>query len=58
MKICFWGVGGVGGYYGALLTKYVDETGLAGTYFIASEYHAGNRINRKSLKNKAARQYN
>ncbi len=38
MNICFFGVGGVGGYYGALLTKYVNETGEK-TYFIARGKH-------------------
>lgn len=35
MKVCFFGVGGVGGYYGALLTRYFDSTGTGRTYFIA-----------------------
>jgi len=39
MNICFFGVGGVGGYYGALLTKYVNETGENKTYFIARGKH-------------------
>ncbi|NTW78307.1 MAG: 2-dehydropantoate 2-reductase, partial [Syntrophaceae bacterium] len=39
MNICFFGVGGVGGYYGALLTKYVNETGSGKTYFIARGGH-------------------
>ena len=36
MNVCFFGVGGVGGCYGILLTKYFDETGEGNTYFIAS----------------------
>jgi 2-dehydropantoate 2-reductase len=39
MNICFFGVGGVGGYYGTLLTKYLDETGLGKIYFIARGSH-------------------
>jgi len=39
MNICFFGVGGVGGYYGALLTKYFNETGKGNTYFIARGKH-------------------
>ena len=39
MNICFFGVGGVGGYYGTLLTKYFDETGEGHTYFIARGQH-------------------
>jgi 2-dehydropantoate 2-reductase len=39
MNICFFGVGGVGGYYGALLTKYLNETGRGDTYFIARGRH-------------------
>ncbi len=39
MKICFFGVGGVGGYYGTLLTKYFNETGGGSTYFIARGKH-------------------
>lgn len=39
MNICFFGVGGVGGYYGALLTKHLNETGLAKTFFIARGRH-------------------
>jgi 2-dehydropantoate 2-reductase len=39
MNICFFGVGGVGGYYGALLTKYFNETGEGNTYFIARGKH-------------------
>lgn len=39
MNICFFGVGGVGGYYGALLTKYFNETGKGNTYFIARGRH-------------------
>lgn len=39
MKICFLGVGGVGGYYGALLTKYINEADLGKTYFIARGSH-------------------
>ena len=39
MNICSYGVGGVGGYYGALLTRYVNETGEGHTYFIARGRH-------------------
>lgn len=39
MNICFYGVGGVGGYYGTLLTKYFNETGKGNTYFIARGKH-------------------
>ena len=35
MNICFLGVGGVGGYYGTLLTRYVTDSGIGQTYFIA-----------------------
>jgi len=39
MNICFWGVGGVGGYYGTLVTKYFNETGRGNTYFVARGKH-------------------
>ena len=39
MKICFYGVGGVGGYYGTLLSKYFNETGNGNTYYIARGKH-------------------
>ncbi len=39
MNICFFGVGGVGGYYGTLLTKYLNETGEGKIYFIARGEH-------------------
>jgi 2-dehydropantoate 2-reductase len=39
MNICFFGVGGVGGYYGALVTKYFNETGKGNAYFIARGKH-------------------
>ena len=39
MNICFWGIGGVGGFYGALLTKHVNETGSGKTYFIVRGKH-------------------
>jgi 2-dehydropantoate 2-reductase len=39
MNICFFGVGGVGGYYGTLLTKYFNETGNGKTCFIARGKH-------------------
>jgi 2-dehydropantoate 2-reductase len=39
MKICFFGVGGVGGYYGTLLTKYCHDTGKDRTYFIVRGKH-------------------
>jgi len=39
MNICFYGVGGVGGYYGTLLSRYLSETGKGNTYFIARGKH-------------------
>ena len=39
MNICFFGVGGVGGYYGTLLTKYFNETSKGKTFFIARDRH-------------------
>lgn len=39
MNICFYGVGGVGGYYGALLSKYLKKTGKGTIYFIARGTH-------------------
>ncbi len=39
MNICFYGVGGVGGYYGALLTRYLNEIGTGNIYFIARGKH-------------------
>ena len=39
MNICFLGIGGVGGYYGTLLTKYFNETGKGNTFFIARGKH-------------------
>ena len=39
MNICFFGVGGVGGYYGTLLTQYVNKTAAGDTYFIARGRH-------------------
>lgn len=39
MNICFYGVGGVGGYYGTLLSKYFNETGKGNIYFIARGKH-------------------
>ena len=39
MNICFWGVGGVGGYYGTLVTKYFNETGKGNAYFVARGKH-------------------
>jgi 2-dehydropantoate 2-reductase len=39
MNICFYGVGGVGGYYGALLTRYLNEIGAGNIYFIARGKH-------------------
>lgn len=39
MNICFFGVGGVGGYYAALLTKYLNNNNLAKVYFIARGRH-------------------
>lgn len=37
MKICFWGVGGVGGYFGALVTKELGSK--HNIYFIARGTH-------------------
>jgi len=39
MNICFFGIGGVGGYYGTLLTKYFSETSRGNTCFIARGKH-------------------
>lgn len=39
MNICFWGVGGVGGYYGTLVTQYFNQTGKGNTYFVARGKH-------------------
>jgi 2-dehydropantoate 2-reductase len=39
MEICFFGVGGVGGYYGTLLSQYFNETGNGKTYYIARGKH-------------------
>ena len=39
MNLCFFGVGGVGGYYGTLLTQYLNETGKGDSYFIARGRH-------------------
>ena len=39
MNVCFFGIGGVGGYYGALLTRYFNETGKGKTFFIARNKH-------------------
>jgi len=39
MNVCFFGVGGVGGYYGTLLTRYFKQTGIGKTYFIARGRH-------------------
>ncbi|MCP4116957.1 MAG: ketopantoate reductase family protein [Desulfobacteraceae bacterium] len=39
MNVCFYGVGGVGGYYATLLTRYFNETGQGNTYFIARGKH-------------------
>lgn len=39
MNICFYGVGGVGGYYGALLSKYFNKIGKGTIYFIARGKH-------------------
>ena len=39
MNICFFGTGGVGGYYGALMARYLKETGRGKAYFIARGKH-------------------
>lgn len=39
MNICFYGVGGVGGYYGALLANYLNNIGNGNIYFIARGKH-------------------
>lgn len=48
MNVCFLGVGGVGGYYGALLTRHFNSTGTGRTYFIARGRH-GDAIVEKGL---------
>lgn len=48
MNICFYGVGGVGGYYGTLLTKYFNETGKGNICFVARGKHK-NAIVEKGL---------
>ena len=48
MNVCFFGIGGVGGYYGTLLTKYFNETGKGKTFFIARNKHK-NAIVEKGL---------
>lgn len=39
MNICFFGVGGVGGYYGTLVTRHSDTTGRGSVTFIARGRH-------------------
>ncbi len=39
MRICFYGVGGVGGYYGTLVADYLKRTGAGETTFIARGAH-------------------
>jgi len=39
LNICFYGVGGVGGYYGTLMARYIHETGTGKTTFIARGKH-------------------
>jgi len=39
MNICFFGVGGVGGHYGTLVTRYCNDTGKGKTYFVARGRH-------------------
>ncbi len=39
MNVCFFGVGGVGGYYGTLLTQYYNKTGKCNIYFVARGKH-------------------
>lgn len=39
MNVYFFGVGGVGGYYGTILSKYFNETGKGNTFFIARGKH-------------------
>lgn len=39
MNICFFGTGGVGGYYGVLMARYLNKTGRGRAYFIARGQH-------------------
>jgi 2-dehydropantoate 2-reductase len=39
MNICFYGVGGVGGYYGTLMARYFNKTGKGKATFIARGKH-------------------
>jgi 2-dehydropantoate 2-reductase len=39
MDVCFYGIGGVGGYYATLLTRYFNEIGQGNTFFIARGKH-------------------
>ncbi len=39
MNICFYGVGGVGGYYGTLMAAYFNKTGRGKSTFIARGKH-------------------
>ncbi len=48
MKICFFGVGGVGGYYGALMTRHLDAAGTGSVYFVARGAH-GDTIAERGL---------
>jgi 2-dehydropantoate 2-reductase len=54
MNICFYGVGGVGGYYGALVTKYFNATGKGNTYFIARGKHKDAILEKGLLLKQAA----
>lgn len=52
MKICFYGVGGVGGYYAALLTQYLKKNNEADVYFIARGAHRDQILNNGLLLKK------
>ncbi len=39
MNVCFYGVGGVGGYYAVLLSRFFNKTGKGNTFFIARGQH-------------------
>jgi 2-dehydropantoate 2-reductase len=54
MNVCFFGVGGVGGYYGTLLTQYLNETGKGRSYFIARGKHRSAIVEKGLLLKKEA----
>jgi len=53
MNVCFYGVGGVGGYYGTLLTRHFNETGRGNTFFIARGAHKDAVLEKGLLLKKA-----